>query len=459
MLDGPAPTTAQVLLSQAFVRHVLWKRATEAGEDVREAIAPLLLNATLERVIEHSWTWYSGLMFSRRRRQILATGDRLDVLAIDGNAKLHRRTCAVPFAEVMWCKALGKNLLRGCAHRPTGKDTLCKVHARVRDAGGMSQEADVTAIAEHRLKRALHFKGDFTHLEVKLEGFANRWQPACTVSADKLAAYFAKRAHERGMLRRARRLAFRAKKYSRKRLRKEASFMASWSSVGPKRCSECETHKESESHITAAARTAGFLTAVSASGVVLDICELIGAESLSQRYCFLANLAERWPDLKVVVHDDACHLRLMAESLAADSALAGRLAKDVAYVVDDFHASAHVGAWCKEHCLPSLSTNKALLGDFPAEICETVNSCLSPLSHTIHHMGRWVCQLVVSEIVDVHNMKVVMEKIAQRKREAAKQRKAAKSSQGPAAKMEAATAEQPEIRAKKARVLESMADP
>ena len=191
----------------------------------------------------------------------------------------------------------------------------------------------------------------------------------------------------------------------------------------------------------------------------MDFSELIGSESLSQRYCFLADLAERWPDLKVVVHDDACHLRSMAESLAADSALAGRLAKDVAYVVDDFHASAHVGEWCRKNCLPSLSANKVLLVDFPSEICETVNSCVSPLSHTIHHMGRWVCQLVVSEIVDVHNKKVVQEKIAKRQREAARKRKAAKGMQGPAAEMEAATAQHPDIRAKRARVLKSMTAP
>ena len=80
-----------------------------------------------------------------------------------------------------------------------------------------------------------------------------------------------------------------------------------------------------------------------------------------------------------------------------------------------------MGEWCAERSLPGLARNQRLLGAFPTNICETVNSDLSPLRHTIHHMGRWVCQLAVSEMVDVHNLKKVQEhrkkeKIASRKR-------------------------------------------
>ena len=67
--------------------------------------------------------------------------------------------------------------------------------------------------------------------------------------------------------------------------------MATWSSTGPKEASVCNTHKETPAHVVAAARTADFLTAVSASGIVVDIDELVCAESLSQRYSFVAKLA------------------------------------------------------------------------------------------------------------------------------------------------------------------------
>lgn len=183
--------------------------------------------------------------------------------------------------------------------------------------------------------------------------------------------------------------------------------MAPWSSAGPRARSECATHKESEAQMTAAARTAGFLTAVSASGVIVDVDELIGAESMSQRYRFLAALARRLPSLKVIVHDDACHLRLFAEACNLGTDLAKRLATRMAYIVDEYHSSGHVGQWCSQHCMPQLAENQALLNGFPTNICEIMNSELSPLGHTVHHMGRWTCQLLVHEAVDVLNMKTV----------------------------------------------------
>ena len=44
------------------------------------------------------------------------------------------------------------------------------------------------------------------------------------------------------------------------------TFLASWSSAQPRASSSCQTHKESEQHIAAAARTAGYLLAVTESG-------------------------------------------------------------------------------------------------------------------------------------------------------------------------------------------------
>ena len=200
-----------------------------------------------------------------------------------------------------------------------------------------------------------------------------------------------------------------------RRRRRETSFIASWSSAEPRAGSNCGTHKETDAHITAAARTAGFLTAVSASGIVVDLDELIGAESLSQRYRFLACLAERLPALAIVVHDDACHLQLMAESQEKLTPIANRLATDMAYIVDEYHSSGHVGLFCAEHCMPKLQKNAEFLQGFPTNICETMNSELSPLGHTIHHMGRWMCQLNLQEGVDVLNMKT-LQRLAGRKR-------------------------------------------
>ena len=99
--------------------------------------------------------------------------------------------------------------------------------------------------------------------------------------------------------------------------------------MGPRSQSHCSTHKETDRHITAAARTAGFLTE---PGIAIDTGELIGAESLSKRLCFLAQLAARLR-LKTAVHDDVCHLRLVTEANAEDPPVA-KLVSTLAHVED-----------------------------------------------------------------------------------------------------------------------------
>ena len=71
---------------------------------------------------------------ARRHDQFKASGDRQDILALDGNAKLHRRTCGMPFAELLPSKHVHSLLLRRCSLRPHGRDSLCLKHASCRDA-------------------------------------------------------------------------------------------------------------------------------------------------------------------------------------------------------------------------------------------------------------------------------------------------------------------------------------
>ena len=129
-------------------------------------------------------------------------------------------------------------------------------------------------------------------------------------------------------------------------------------------------------------------------GLVADLHELIGAESLSQRYHFVTMLAHRLPVLQTLVHDDACHLLFMCRQHQHSSALADRLGK-FNFIVDRFHASGHVGGFCREHCMPDLPKNKSILSTFPTDIAESVNSQFSPLGHVVHHMNKWFCQLFV----------------------------------------------------------------
>ena len=73
--------------------------------------------------------------------------------------------------------------------------------------------------------------------------------PIATVDEEKLAACFAKLADGRIQQRRVGRPKLRAGRVRAKRFRRETSFMASWSSAGPRASSECQTHEETAAHV------------------------------------------------------------------------------------------------------------------------------------------------------------------------------------------------------------------
>jgi hypothetical protein len=103
---------ARVNLSDAWARHILWRRAREVAPEVREKLQTDLLNLPIEVLVAGCWSWCEAMMLERRLQQLIISGDRRDIVAIDGNAKLHRRTCGMPFCEVIYCPQLDKYLLR-----------------------------------------------------------------------------------------------------------------------------------------------------------------------------------------------------------------------------------------------------------------------------------------------------------------------------------------------------------
>ena len=127
-----------------------------------------------------------------------------------------------------------------------------------------------------------------------------------------------------------------------------------------------------------------------------DLHELIGAESLSQRYHFATILAHRLLDLQTLVHDDACNLRFMCKEQQQASAIAKRLG-NFNFISDRFHAPVHVGDLCRQHCLPDVPGNKPSLSKFPTDVAETVNSQFSRLGHVVHHMNKWLYQLFLQD--------------------------------------------------------------
>ena len=121
MLHGPGVLErARMNLSSAWVRHLLWKRCQDGGPETLDELAKDLLCLSSEALVQKCWHWYGPLMFRQRLEQVRLSGDRSDILAIDGNANLYRRTCGIPFSDVAHCAELDKHLLRGCPHRPQG---------------------------------------------------------------------------------------------------------------------------------------------------------------------------------------------------------------------------------------------------------------------------------------------------------------------------------------------------
>ena len=402
---GTLPSELDSMMLGGWVRGQVWNRACEAGEEVARSVAAQVLHMDIEALLQAIMPWYEPLMRSRRLQSWRSSGDRLDILCFDGNAKLHRRSCGAPCAESRFVPSLDLHLERGCPESPQQQGVLCSHHAALRSRTDLAAQ-----ISKHRMVQPLS-SSPFLELEVQLAGFQQRWQPACTVPADTLQAYFAVHGGDVVEARKEKRAA------QRESQRRPVRYplLGDWSSESTKTKCACKTHKESMAAVKTASRSAGFLLAVSQSGIIAGLQEIITAETLSQRYAFLAEMAEATPELKGSVHDDNCHVRLFSKThRREDNAMSKRLSSpDFFYIIDRPHSRGHVDAVCRSECFPDVPRNSDFLRDFPTPVCETVNSEMSPLAHTIHHMQRWLCMFCVNECADVHN-----ELRAQRREEA-----------------------------------------
>ena len=69
------------------------------------------------------------------------------------------------------------------------------------------------------------------------------------------------------------------------------------------------------------------------------------------------------------------------------------------------HRPGHIGKLCRQKCLTNLEANARVGGDVPFDVCDAMNSLFSGLGHTlIHHMNKFLCQLVLQGCIDVRNL-------------------------------------------------------
>ena len=103
---------------------------------------------------------------------------------------------------------------------------------------------------------------------------------------------------------------------------------------------------------------------------------------------FLSDLLEAAPEIDIVIHDDACHLRKYAASRACKSPLARRLAyPQVKCVIDRFHSKGHVDHWCKQHCMHTSPENEKALQGVNTSVWEQQFSKLGRYKFMVSKMG------------------------------------------------------------------------
>jgi hypothetical protein len=152
------------------------------------------------------------------------------------------------------------------------------------------------------------------------------------------------------------------------------------------------------------ARRGGWLYACTPAGYILHLKEYVGAESLSQRYFFLAEIVQANSAVSIVVHDDSCHLRKFADARAAESVAALRLAfPAIKYIIDRMHSRGHVDEWCLENCVAKAPCNQQLLEGVNTSVAEQMFSRLSRHKFTVRWMDRLTAAVFLTEMAEVRN--------------------------------------------------------
>ena len=180
-----------------------------------------------------------------------------------------------------------------------------------------------------------------------------------------------------------------------------------------RRSTLCRTHKEG-GPLRKHARKGGWLYGCTPDGYIVHLKEYIGAESLSQRYFFLAEIKAQADAVTLVIHDDACHLRKFCDKHAGSSEVARRLAfPNVKYVVDRLHSRGHVDPWCIENCIASAPCNEPLLAGVNTSVCEQMFSSLGRHKFMVRVLDRLAGALVLNALAYVRNERWLKKTAAQ----------------------------------------------
>ena len=391
-LDQHIPTKANLKLFRVWL---LWR----AVRRIEERFSPMAagaasgtgvnLAAAPHTLLNAMWEWYPNHMLDKRIEFCRQNGACLEKLVVDGNLKLCVRICGRPMAELLESRLLGLLTTTPCSCPPAYKKRRCEKHASSL-CGPSAAPTQSEVVVSHRHRASLHEEHCAEPYDVKLVARGmmgnrnppSRWCPADWVTPQQLDEYWA--------------------------TQEAAGFLAAKTASSDLTATACKTHKENNrayANLIRQGRLNGWLIATTSSGLIVHAKPFVGAESVSQRYFFLAELAAKLPQLYVVIHDDACHVRRFADKHAHRSDLGRRLAfPAVHYITDSFHASGHIDPWCLANCHPSAPGNAELVAGVKTSMCETVNSVVGRHKFMLRHMRGRTSAFFMHEVIDIRNL-------------------------------------------------------
>ena len=252
------------------------------------------LSADKEHLIRQVGDAYDAFMMKIRKSQVTCSDKPLLGLVIDGHVKAGaRRRCGVPSVSATLCQPLQAWSLTTCPRTPAYKHKFCPWHVRCLAAF----DAEPTAV--HSVSRAASLAqsgDDLLRVILSQRGaHAEKELSKLTRTENMLVQGYLTACHRA------------------KSLQRVEPVIHDGTTLQELLDLQRQTHKQGDTGAKSH-RAGGLLVACRSDGLIVHVQEYHGAESLSQRYAFIAHLKATHSSLQVLVHDDACHLRRFAHN-------------------------------------------------------------------------------------------------------------------------------------------------
>ena len=340
-----------------------------------------------------AFKWYPRYMLEKRAKEAEKRGVKTEVAVMDGNMKLAGRICARAHAEVEHSEGLQMCLAHCCSQQPAFKKRRCAQHTESeRPVDPFPPQAEIV-VGHRRSRRVCDGEAyDVLLQPAELPTMQGRWVASSEATPKQLHEYW-------------------------KKMEEEGSSVPVQSSASDLQASACKTHKELglwQKKLIRAGRANGWLFAVTPDGYALHAKPYYGSESLSQRHFFLGELIGAYPNIRTVIHDDACHVRKYCSKHQRRSALAARLAyPNVRYILDRWHQAGHTDDWCRANCRTDTEEHQAVLSGVNTPRAEAWNSLVCRHRWVLRPMTHLLRSFFMHEVVDVRNAAMMEEKCGQ----------------------------------------------